>query len=261
MFCVEGLENSYWFIYFKCLVVFAIFTASNTPNVLPMTVMMKLDETNYHKWKKTLVMNLTFMKLDLALEIDPPEKPTDESSAAIKKLYEDWKHFNKCCMIMMENCMDEDIYASIPKVDTTKTLLEEIGKKFIKFDMNEKRHYLDLLNNTKYDGVKGVRGHIMLLSSYYNKLKGLKMDIGEDFLTYSIMKSLLPQFDNIRSSLNTKKEGCSLEELTAILVKEEDDIRLNRSRSIAMVSHQVDNSKKFFQNKGQKFNGRMTLIT
>ena len=49
----------------------------------------------------------------------------------------------------------------------------------------------------------------MLLSSYYNKPKGLKMDIGEEFLTYTIMKSLPSQFDNIRYSLNTKKEGYS----------------------------------------------------
>ena len=49
----------------------------------------------------------------------------------------------------------------------------------------------------------------MLLSSYSNKLKDLKMDIREDFLTYSIMKSLPSQFDNIRSNLNTKKEDCS----------------------------------------------------
>ena len=94
------------------------------------------------------------MKLDLTLEIDPPKKPNDESSAVIKKLYEDWKHSSKCCMMMMENCMDEVVYASILKVDTTKGLLEEIRKFFIKFDMNEKHHYLDLLNNIKYDRVK-----------------------------------------------------------------------------------------------------------
>ena len=41
--------------------------------------------------------------------------------------------------------------------------------------------------------------------------------------------------------------------MIAILVKEEDDIKLNRSRSVAMVSHQVDKSKKFFQKKGQGF--------
>ena len=70
--------------------------------------------------------------------------------------------------------MDEIVYASIPKVDTTKGLLKEIGNKFIKFDMNEKHYYLDPLNNTKYDEVKGVRDHIILLSSYYNKSKGPK---------------------------------------------------------------------------------------
>ena len=149
--------------------------------------------------------------------------------------------------------MDEVVYASIPKLDKTKGLLEEIGKKLIKFDMNGKHRYLDLLNNTKYDGVKGARDHIMLLSSYYIKLKGLKMDIGKEFLTYTIMKGLPSQFHNIRSSLNTKREGCSLEELIAILVKEEDDIKLNMSRSVAMVSHQGDKSKKFFQKKGQGF--------
>ena len=130
-------------------------------------------------------------ELDLALEIDPSKKPIDDNSIVVKKLYKDWKHFNNYCMMIMENCMDKVVYASILKVDTTKGLLEEIGKKFIQFDMNEKHHYLDLLNNAKYDGVKGVRDHIMLLSSYYNKLKGLKMDIREEFLTYSIMKSLL----------------------------------------------------------------------
>ena len=190
MFFVKGLENNHCFIYFKCLVVLAIFIASSTPNVLPMTAIMKLDKTNYQKWKNTSVINMKFMKLDLALEIDSLEKPTYKSKATIKKLHEDWKYSNKCCMMMMENCMDEVVYASIPKVDTTKGLLKEIGKKFIKFDMNEKHHYLYLLNNTKYDGVKGVRDHIMLLSSYCNKLKSLKMDIGEVFMTYSIMKSL-----------------------------------------------------------------------
>ena len=74
-------------------------------------------------------------------------------------------------MMMMENFMDKVVYASIHKVDTAKGLLKEIGNMFIKFDMNEKHHYLDLLNDTKYDGVKGVREHIMLLSSYYNKYK------------------------------------------------------------------------------------------
>ena len=37
----------------------------------------------------------------------------------------------------------------------------------------------------------------------------------------------------------------SLDEMTAILVKEEDDINNNRTRSISLVSNQEDKSKKF----------------
>ena len=105
MFCVERFGNSYCFIYLKYLVVFVISTNSSTPNVLSMMVMMKLDETNYQKWKKTLVMNMIFMKLDVVLEIDPLEKLTGDSSVTVKKLYEDRKHSNKCCMMMMDQCI------------------------------------------------------------------------------------------------------------------------------------------------------------
>ena len=76
-------------MFYKCLVVFVIFTSSSTPNVFPMIAMIKLDGTNYHKWKKTLVMNMTFMILDLSLEIDPLEKPTNENNEVVKKLYKD----------------------------------------------------------------------------------------------------------------------------------------------------------------------------
>ena len=62
---------------------------------------------------------MTFMKLDLSLEIDPLETPTNESSSTVKKLYDDWKYSNKYCMMMTENSMDEAVYASIPKVDTS----------------------------------------------------------------------------------------------------------------------------------------------
>ena len=44
-----------------------------------------------------------------------------------------------------------------------------------------------------------------------------------------------------------------MEEMTSILVKEEDDIKVKRVRFAAMISHQVDKSKKLFQKKKQGF--------
>jgi len=47
------------------------------------------------------------------------------------------------------------------------------------FDKAQKGQYLSLLEKTKYDGVNGVREHMMKLVHYYNKLKSLKVELGD----------------------------------------------------------------------------------
>ena len=46
---------------------------------------MKLNETNYKQWVKSLMMNLTIMKLNLDLKVKAPPKPIVESFAKEKK--------------------------------------------------------------------------------------------------------------------------------------------------------------------------------
>ena len=52
-------------------------------------VVMKLNETNYKQWVKSLMINLMIMKLNLALKVETPPKPTLESSVKEKKSYDD----------------------------------------------------------------------------------------------------------------------------------------------------------------------------
>ena len=58
------------------------------------------------------------------------------------------------------------------------------------------------------------------------------MDLNLDYVVWMIMETLPLQFDNIRSSYNAQKEKLTIEEITAILAKEEDDMRKERSMSI-----------------------------
>jgi hypothetical protein len=60
--------------------------------------------------------------------------------------------------------------------------LKSVGEKFTQFDKAKKCEYLWLFGKTKYDGVSGVPQHIMKLIHYYNKLKDLKVEIGESTL-------------------------------------------------------------------------------
>ena len=46
---------------------------------------MKLNETNYKQCVKSLIMNLTIMKLNLTLKVEAPLKPIAESSTKEKK--------------------------------------------------------------------------------------------------------------------------------------------------------------------------------
>ena len=52
---------------------------------------MKLNETNYKQWVKSLMIILTIMKLNLALKVESPPKPTVESSTNEEKFYDEWE--------------------------------------------------------------------------------------------------------------------------------------------------------------------------
>ena len=61
-------------------------SAFSFPQFLSIT---KLNETNYKKFVESLMMNLTVIKLNLALKVEAPPKPIVESSINEKKFYGD----------------------------------------------------------------------------------------------------------------------------------------------------------------------------
>ena len=83
------------------------------------------------------------MKLNLALKIEALPKSTAESSTKEKKFCKDLEYSNSCCLMIMENQMEESIYASIPKIENAKDFLDVITKKYTKFSNNEKNELFD----------------------------------------------------------------------------------------------------------------------
>ena len=80
----------------------------------------KLNGTNYKQWVESIMMNLKIMKLNLALKVEATPKPTVESSTNEKKFYKDCEYSNSCCLMIVENHMEDSIYASIPKIENAK---------------------------------------------------------------------------------------------------------------------------------------------
>ena len=73
---------SLFYMYFlHCSLVY-----SSALNFSQFSTITKLNGTNYKKCVKSLMMNLTIMKLNLALKVEALSKPTIESSANEKKV-------------------------------------------------------------------------------------------------------------------------------------------------------------------------------
>ena len=59
--------------------------------------------------------------------------------------------------------------------------------------------YLKLLTTTMYDGVGGVRDHIIKLKhQYFNKANEMKVELSEKFLKWLMLESLPTSFDAVK---------------------------------------------------------------
>ena len=137
------------------------------------------------------MMNLTVMKMDLALRTTAPPKPADNAAENDRKSYDEWEYSNRCYLMIMRYHMDESIRDSIPKTENTKDFLAAIEKKYAKFSKNE---YLNMLHSTFYDGASDVRAHIDKLMGCYHKLKAMSIDLGQEgYMVWFVIKTLPSQ--------------------------------------------------------------------
>ena len=72
------------------------------------------------------MMNLTIMRMDLALRTTAPLKPADGVAEKDKKFYKEWEYSNSCFLMIMRYHMDESIRHSIPKTENANDFLTVI---------------------------------------------------------------------------------------------------------------------------------------
>ena len=132
-------------------------------------------------------MHMTLHNLDLALRVNEPSKPTDVSSANERYFYNRWEHSNRSCLMVMNYTMDKSIKECVPKTERVKDFLENVKANYTKIDKVEMAAYLKLLTTTMYDGVGGIRDHIIKLKHYFNKVNEMKVELSEKFLKWLML--------------------------------------------------------------------------
>ncbi|KAF7838105.1 putative LRR receptor-like serine/threonine-protein kinase [Senna tora] len=177
--------------------------------VQQLSVVKTLNGTNYDDWFESLQMYLIISRDDLAMREPRPTALIEQSSEADKAYHKQWHDSNRICLTILKYTIEKNIRQSIPEKETATEFLKAISDKYKKFEKSQKAYYLSLLDNTRYDGVSGVREHMMKLLNYFNKLKGLKVDLGESYLAHLVRvvmrKGKEKKFDKKKKSFGPKK--------------------------------------------------------
>lgn len=188
-----------------------------------------LNGANFTAWKEQINIVLGVMDLDYALRVKvPPTIPTATSSIEQKADYERWEKSNRMSLMIMKNSISVAIRGAIPESESAKEFLTFVEEQF---KGSSKAHASTLILKmltSKYDGISGVREHIMMMSDMASKLKGMDMEISEGFLVHFIMTSLPAQFGPFKINYNTQKEKWKMSELIAMCVQEEERLKVEK---------------------------------
>ena len=129
-------------------------------------------------------MHMTLHNLDLALRVDESSKPTDVSSVDERSFYEKLEHSNRSGLMVMKYSMDKCIKECVPKTERVKDFLKYVKANYTKTDKAEMTTHLKLLTTTVYDGVGGIKDHIIKLKHYFNKANEMKVELSEKCLKW-----------------------------------------------------------------------------
>ncbi|XP_028054445.1 uncharacterized protein LOC114258657 [Camellia sinensis] len=146
------------------------------------------------------------MDLDYALREPAPTKPNDTSSKEHMTLYEKWKCSNRLSLMIMKCSITPAIQGAIPVSESALSYMKSIEEQFIGTSISLTSTFMIKMMTMKYDGLSGVREHILKMNDMASELKGMDMEIFERFLVHFIMTSLPAQFGHFMINYNTQKD-------------------------------------------------------
>ncbi|GMP36789.1 hypothetical protein CsSME_00008798 [Camellia sinensis var. sinensis] len=168
------------------------------------------------------------MDLDYALREPAPTKPDDTSSKEHMALYEKWERSNRLSLMIMKGSITPAIQGAISVSESAVSYMKSIEEQFIGTSKSLASTLMIKMMTMKYDGLSGVREHILKMNDMASQLKGMDMEISEGFLVHFIMTSLPAQFGPFKINYNTQKDKWKMSELIAMCVQEEERLKAEK---------------------------------
>ena len=134
------------------------------PLSAPAMAIDTLTGANYDSWKDSLNLTLALLEFDCALTENAPPALTDKSTEAEKLLHQKWERDNRLSLIFMKNSISPAIRGAIPDAATAKEYLTNVEAQFQGTSKAQASTLILKLVTTKYDGVSGIREHILKMN-------------------------------------------------------------------------------------------------
>jgi len=137
------------------------------------------------------------MDLDLALRMDKPSSPTDDSTSEYKAVHEKWERSNRIGLMIIKDTIPE-AFRGGEEINDLKQFLAEMDSRFARSDKAEISMLLHRFSTMRYHGNGKIREYILEMSNIVSKLKTLKTELPAELLIYFVLNSLPPQFNQLK---------------------------------------------------------------
>ncbi|CAL8175626.1 unnamed protein product [Prunus armeniaca] len=192
---------------------------------------------------------LGLLDYEMAIEEDAPAEPDADASAGAKAKYAKWVQANKMAILIMRRLISPSIRGSITSSDNAKKFIDSIGEKFRESEKAEIGTLMGQLTDTKYNGERCVRTHILNMLEIGNKLKALKVNVNETMMVHFAINSLPSTFKHLRSTYVAQKEKWTVTDLISICVQEEQNMKKDKAEERVNMVHNFKPKKDFGKGK------------
>ncbi|GAV58159.1 UBN2 domain-containing protein [Cephalotus follicularis] len=187
-----------------------------------------LTESNYKKWKQYIEFAIGIADIDLAMISNMPADITDTSSLAERVHHAKWERSNKLCLMVIKRSISEHLLGGLPETNDAREFFATVGEIYQVSSNAEARSLMSEPTGLRYDGLGGVREHILRMVHLQSKLRARDIPFPDSYIVSHALNSLPISFSQIKIAYNTQSKSWSINDLITKCVAEEKKTRKKR---------------------------------
>ncbi|GAV64415.1 UBN2 domain-containing protein, partial [Cephalotus follicularis] len=168
------------------------------------TTIEVLTGSNYKKWKQDIEFSMGIVDINLAMISDMPADITDKSSLAEREHHEKWERSNRLCLMAMKRFVSEHLLGGLPKTNDAREFFAAVGERYQVSSNAEAGTLMSELTGLRYDGLGGVREHILRMVHLHFKLRAQDIPLPDSYIVFHAFNSLPISFSQIKTTYNTQ---------------------------------------------------------